>query len=94
MLFIVNCLITNKLISSESYNVLYVFILDQHQAQQTSWNHQQHALYQGNVRSTNPNNQPALQQGVQINTMQTFPRASILHANANATYQGSSHVII
>jgi hypothetical protein len=71
---------------------LHFIILGQLQAQQPIWNHQQHALYQGNVRPTNPNNPPVLQQGVQSNAHQTFPRASILHANANATYQGSPHV--
>ena len=73
---------------------MYFLNLGQLQTQQPSWNHQQHALYQGNVRSTNPNNQPVLQQGVQNTALQTFPRASILHANANATYQGSPHVNI
>lgn len=61
------------------------------QTQQSSWNQQQHSSYPGNARSSNLNNQPVLRQGLQNNPMQSFPRASILHANANAAYQGSPH---
>ena len=66
------------------------------QGQQSgTWNHSQQSIYQQTAQSTNPySSQSVLPQGIQNATIQNFPRASLLQANANAAYQRPTHVKI
>lgn len=89
----------NKLIDSD--NVLTHFIFSNYNLgtrplqQNTSYNSQHPTTYPGiNANPTTQYSRPVLSQGVQLNSMPNLPRASILQANANATYQRPALVII
>ena len=60
-----------------------------------TYNSQQQTTYPGSIANpTTHQSRPILSQGIQLNAMQNLPRASILQANANATYQRPVLVII
>ena len=66
---------------------IYIFILVPIQGQHALWSPQQEGSYGNRIRSMNPHHNPGLHQESSNGSMQNLPRASVLQANANATYQ-------
>ena len=63
--------------------------------QNTSYNSQHPTTYPGiNANPTTQYSRPVLSHGIQLNSMPNLPRASILQANANATYHRPALVIM
>ena len=66
---------------------IYIFILVPIQGQHAIWRPRQEGPY-----SPGYHHNPGLRQESSNGSMQNLPRASVLQANANATYQRLSHV--
>ena len=71
---------------------IHIFILVPIQGQHALWSPQQGGSYGNHIRSMNPHHNSGLHQESSNGSMQNLPRASVLQANANATYQGLPHV--
>ena len=65
---------------------IHIFILVPIQGQHALWSPQQEGSYGNHIRSMNPHHNPGLHQESSNGSMQNLPRASVLQANANATY--------
>ena len=66
---------------------IHIFILVPIQGQHALWKPQQEGSYGNRIRSMNSNHNSGLHQESSNGSMQNLPRASVLQANANATYQ-------